>query len=419
MEDLLGLLRAARAAMTGGAHADAAAHLARAIALRPGSAEILNEYGIALASAGDFAAASAALERAAVLAPGIAAIRNNLGNAYRGLGRLPDAAAQYRAALDLDPGYAEAEGNFGTVLQLAGLPDAAEDAYRRALIQKPDDALIRTHLGTALAAQGRLADAETEHRAALDRAPGLAEAHNNLAIVLKDCGRFAEARESYARALALRPGDAALHSNLLMCLCYDPAVPDAALLAAHRDWAAHHARPARRRFANPADPDRPLRIGLLSPDFRDHPVASFVAPVLAGQSGSWRTVCYADLVAPDEESERLEGMAFGWCDCTGLSDASLAARIREDGIDILFDLAGHTAHNRLPLFGRRAAPVQASWIGYPATTGLAEMDWRLTDARADPPGDADALHTERLLRLPDCFLCYTPPEEAPPLPPSA
>jgi predicted O-linked N-acetylglucosamine transferase (SPINDLY family) len=202
-----------------------------------------------------------------------------------------------------------------------------------------------------------------------------------------------------------------------MSQLYLPSTTEAELLAAGRSWQERHGAfplPAPSSFPNDRTSDRPLRIGYLSPDFRRHSVSFFFEPLLAAHDRSRvQVTCYADLPNPDEVSRRLQGLADRWCNVTPLSHQQLADRIREDGIDILVDLAGHTAGNRLPVFAQKPAPIQVSWLGYPGTTGLDAIDARLTDDIADPPGEADRCHSERLVRLPDGFLCYSPPEDAP------
>ena len=168
-------------------------------------------------------------------------------------------------------------------------------------------------------------------------------------------------------------------------------------------------------FANPRDPGRRLRVGYVSPDFRRHSVSYFLEPLLAAHDrAGFEIFCYAEVIQPDEVTARLQRHADHWLITAGMPDDALAARIRADGIDILIDLAGHTAGNRLPLFARRPAPIQATWLGYPNTTGLPAIDYRLADAISDPPGWGDALASETLLRLPGGFLCFGPPVHAPP-----
>lgn len=400
--------------MARGAVEEAVEHYQAAVEAGPEVAELYNELGNALALAGEPVWAEAALRRASELKPEVAQIHNNLGNVLRQQGRLADAIDSYRAALDLAPDYGEALGNLGIALQESGDIEGAIAQYQGAIERRSDDALAHTHLGVALAAKGELEAAVAAHRQALAHDPGLAEAHNNLGIALKDQGALDEAADGYRAALALRPENATFHSNLLMSLCYDPAIDGAALLAAHREWDAAHGSGEPPNFGIDTDPDRVLRVGYVSPDFYSHSVASFVEPVLAHHDrGQVLVACYSDVATPDDVTARLEDVSDLWRDTVGMSDTSLAEQIRADGIDILVDLAGHTANNRLPVFARRAAPVQVTWIGYPATTGLAAMDYRLTDEWADPPGQSDDWHSEELLRLPVGFLCYGPPADCP------
>ncbi len=394
--------------------ADALDAYATAAATRPENAILQNEYGNALSRTGRFDAAVERFECAVSLRPDIPEIHNNMGNALRGAGRLRDAAESYGKALALRADYPEALGNLGVLLQSAGNQETAIAIFDRAIALRPDDALAHTHRGAALGALGRLTEAAAAHRAALAIAPQLAAAHNNLGIVLKDQGLLVEAREAYQAALTVQPNDAAAHSNFLMCLSYDPAIEGERLLAHHRDWAVRHETTPVAPVPTIGDLNGAIRIGYLSPDFWTHSVAYFIEPVLAAHDPEKvHVTCYSDVTDPDETTVRLRGLAAQWRDVAALDNVALCKQIRDDGIHILVDLSGHTGNNRLRLYGHRAAPVQVTWIGYPATTGLESMDYRVTDAWADPPGETDQFHSERLLRLPGGFLCYRPPADAP------
>jgi predicted O-linked N-acetylglucosamine transferase (SPINDLY family) len=185
----------------------------------------------------------------------------------------------------------------------------------------------------------------------------------------------------------------------------------------HRRWNELHAEPLRKfvqPHTNDGDPDRRLRIGYLSADFRDHSVSRFLLPLFRNHNHeAYEIVCYSDVVKCDQVTDRLRALADRWNDTFGQTDERLADKVREDKIDILVDLAGHTAGNRLMVFARRAAPVQVTYLGYPASTGMSEMDYRLTDSFADPPGQTESLHSETLWRLPVCNWCYEEPESAP------
>jgi predicted O-linked N-acetylglucosamine transferase (SPINDLY family) len=226
--------------------------------------------------------------------------------------------------------------------------------------------------------------------------------------------------QSLMRALELDPelgkDEALLQLTLFLVLNGpDGAAQSHQLACRWNALTAAHLKEAIVPHANTREADRRLRIGYVSPDFRMHPVSYFIESVLMAHDRSkFEVTCYAELAHdPDVVTERLKNQADRWCDTTRMSDDELAACVRADQIDILVDLAGHTGHNRLLVFARKPAPVQVSWIGYPATTGLDTIDWRLTDAIADPPGLTEKFHTEKLWRLPGPFLCFSPQADAP------
>jgi predicted O-linked N-acetylglucosamine transferase (SPINDLY family) len=249
------------------------------------------------------------------------------------------------------------------------------------------------------------------------------ETHNNLGIALWELGRTEEAIGSFRRALELRPDYAAAHSGLLMTLHYKAVVTPAELSAAHADYQARHAAPLRaswRPHGNDRDPERPLRLGFVSPDLGRHPVGYFLiraAEALAGRPVA--VVYYSNRAVADDLTTRFQAVATAWRDVAGVSDEQLAEQVRADGVDVLIDLAGHTAGNRLLAFARRPAPVQVTWLGYVGTTGLEAMDWLIADEWLVPSW-AEGNHRERVLRLPGGHTCYDPPSYAPePGPPPA
>ena len=251
------------------------------------------------------------------------------------------------------------------------------------------------NLGNALKDQGKLDEAVACYRRALELKPDFAEAHNNLGNALKDQGKLDEAIACYRRALELKPDYAEAHSNLLCTLQYCAGVTPAALAEAHAEYDRRHAAPLRGAVAqheNVRDPHGRLRLGFVSPDLGRHPVGYFLVRVLENLSQErHETICYSDRIVKDDLTHRLQAAATQWRDVFGMSDERLAEQIRADRIDILFDLAGHTAHNRLLVFARKPAPIQITWIGYEGTTGLAAMDYLLADRYVVPAG------TEQLL----------------------
>jgi protein O-GlcNAc transferase len=244
-----------------------------------------------------------------------------------------------------------------------------------------------------------------------------AESYNNLARALKYSGRAKESIAWYERSLALAPEKAFVHSNLLYALSYLEDVSPEAVIRAHHHWAKCHGATVAQRFKdhpNAADPRRCLRVGYVSPDFKKHPVATFIEPVLAAHDRSAvEVICFSEVRKKDAVTRRLRQLADRWFDTAGITDQRFAGMIQAAGVDILVDLAGHTAGNRMPLFSLRPAPVQVTYLGYPNTTGLSTVDYRITDAWADPPGQTEAWHTEELVRLEHGFLCYTPSVAAP------
>jgi len=393
----------------------------RALELKPDYAEAHYNLGVALKDQGKLDEAIACYRRAVELKSDHAEAYYNLGNAWKDMGKLADAAASYRRALECKPDYAAALLNLGVALQDQGDFKGAIACWRRALDLKPDFAEALSNLGNALKEQGDFNAAIACWRRALELKPDYAGAHNNLGNALKDQGLTDEAVACYRRALELEPSFAQAHSNILMTLQYRAGITPAALAEAHAEFERRHAAPLcgdhdKRSQAREGSGDRHdrLRVGFVSPDLGRHPVGYFLVRVLEslGQE-ELDTICYSDRIVKDDLTHRLQAAAAQWRDVVGMSDPQLAEQIRADRIDILFDLTGHTARNRLLVFARKPAPVQITWIGYEGTTGLAAMDYLLAD-RYVAPEESQAYFRERLLWMPDGYLCYEPPPAAPP-----
>lgn len=307
--------------------------------------------------------------------------------------------------------------SLGALLASAGAREAAEEALEQAVAVDPDLAEAYVNLGNLRRDDGRLEDAASAYARALELQPGLVEVETNLGVVRQHQGLHRAALAHHDRALAARPDFQLAHHNRLLSLHYGAEPTPREIFEAHVAWARAHADPLTAEapaHADDRDPDRRLRLGFVSPDFRFHPVSQFFEPFAAAlDRDNFTLVCYADGDRRDPVTERIEALADLWRPIARLSDAALAETARSDRIDILVDLAGHTAGNRLLAFARKPAPVQATWLGYPDTTGMAAIDWRITDAAADPPGEADVLSVERLFRLERGFLCYRPHPDAP------
>ena len=388
---------------------DAIAAYRVAIGINPDYAEVHSNLGNALREEGKLDEAIAAYRQAIGLNPAYAEAHCNLGNALRDQGNFEAAVAAYRQAIGIRPDYAEAYDLLANELRDQGKLDEAVAAYRQAIGLKPDLAAAHSNLGVALEDQGKLEEAVAAYRQAIDIKPDLAEAYSNLGNALEDQGKHDEAIAAYRQAIGIKPDYAEALSNLLFSLNYDDKSTAEQLFTAHREWNERYGRPISRptAYGNDREVRRRLKIGYLSPDFRGHSAACFVEPLLKGHDRQAVEVfCYAEVKRPDTVSGDLRRLADHWLVTVGLSDDELAERIRADGIDILVDLAGHTANNRLRVFARKPAPVQVTWLGYPNTTGLEAIDYRLVDAVTDPVGEADAWASETLVRLEDGFLCY-------------
>ena len=351
----------------------------RAILQRaPQHADSLNLLGVIALQTGNVESAFELVQRAVALRPDAAACRNNLGQVLERLGREDEAAACYEAAIELDPTYAEPHNNLGVLR-------ARRDA---------------------------LADAEAHYAKAIELDPKYAEPYTNRGNLLKDRGELDAAIGCYRRAIEIRPDLSQLHSNLLLTLHYHPDHSPADLLREHRAWSERHARPlaaARRPHDNGREPDRRLRVGYVSPDFREHPVARFVLPLFREHDRrELEVLAYSDATAPDSVTNLVRKHVDRWRDVATLSDEQLANAVRADGVDILVDLAAHSAHNRLLTFARKPAPVQITYLAYCSTTGVDAIDYRITDRFLDPPG-ASAHYTEASIELPHCYWCYAAP----------
>ncbi|MFP4087844.1 MAG: tetratricopeptide repeat protein, partial [Desulfobacteraceae bacterium] len=343
---------------------------------------------------------------------------NSLGNICQADGRLSEAQQCYQKALEIDAKHGSAANNLGNLYQKRGRLEAAETYYRRALSVCSQDPEVLSNLGQCLRSQGRLTEALAAIDRALEQDPEFAGAHNHRGLIFQDQGRIDEALQSFDEAASLSPDNAAFCSNRLLAMYYNwRATPMDHLHAARKWWTQYESEVAKGpSFEIDPDPFRRLRIGFVSGDFRNHSVGFFLMPLFMCYDRQQLEIhCYAQVENPDETTDRFRRSASGWYSTMGRDAAAVAEQIRADRIDILIDLAGHTAHNRLDVFALRPAPVQITWLGYPGTTGSPEIDYRITDAVADPPGESEAWHTERLLRLPNGFLCYEAPEEASPV----
>ncbi len=389
---------------------EAEASFRRALALQPDFVHALNNLGSTLKHMNRLGEAEAAFRRAIKLQPNSAETLNSLGTTLSGLGRFGDAESCFRRALALQPDYAEALSNLGTTLNEQGRADEAETCFRRALALRPDSAYAHNNLGNALRALRRLGEAEICFRRALALMPDLTYAHSNLGTVLIDMGRLEEAEVSLRSALALEPNFADAFSNLLFAMNYRSNTSVAALDEARRYGQRVDAMASKRYTSWLADEHpRHLRVGMVSGDMRNHPVGYFLETVLREiNPEKIELIAYSTNPEQDQFTDRLRTHFAAWKPLAGLSDTAAAELIHADGVHILLDLSGHTTHQRLPMFAYKPAPVQASWLGYFATTGVPAMDYLIADPWTLPETE-EVYFTEKIWRLPETRLCFTPP----------
>jgi predicted O-linked N-acetylglucosamine transferase (SPINDLY family)/predicted SAM-dependent methyltransferase len=390
--------------------------LRRGIAANPQLAPLHYMMGYSLLAEGNFADAAGALRASLALEPRMAKAHNNLGFALEAQGALQEAGECYRKAMEADPHLADAVYNLGNLFrQLGDAPQAAQ-YIGQALALEGGRADWKCNLAELLVEQSRLEDARRSYSEAIAIDPSHARAYAGRGLAALALGAVDEADGDLRKAMELQPDNAELHSGWLLSLHYRGGNDAETLFQKHLAWAKRHtARIGRQtaRAEHERRPERRLNIGYVSPDFSQHSLANFIEAVLAAHDRTKvRVFCYSAVPFPDAVTQRLQGLSDEWRDIARMSDELAAERIRADRIDILVDLAGHTRGGRLLLFARKPAPVQVTWLGYPDTTGLAAMDYRLTDAHASPQG-ADRFHTERLVRMPHSQWCFKPPIAAP------
>lgn len=397
---------------------DAAADLIRrAIALKPDYAQAYSNLGNVLNDAGQFDESIVACTRAIALKPDLAEAHNNLAIALTARGRFDQAIAAAGKAIALRPNVPEAHINLGIAHTAKGQNDQAIAAFRKAINLRPTYADAHINLGNVLREKGLLDEAVAAYRQAIALKPNSPEAYHNLGIALTDQGLLDEAIESHRCALKIKPNYIDAFSSLQMALLYRWGNGFELNSSESREFAAL-ARPLQDKIANhPIDrsPDRCLRIGYISADFRRHPVGAFLLPLLQHRDRTkFEIYCYSNSRDVDDFTNRLKESSDFWRDIIDLSDDAAAALVRSDAIDILVDLSAHTRGNRLFVFARKPAPIQVTYLAYPGATGLDAIDYRLTDPHLDPPDQPSDRHAEKPFHLPHSYWCYVPLTDLPP-----
>jgi predicted O-linked N-acetylglucosamine transferase (SPINDLY family) len=423
-------------------------HGQAAIRLKPDFAPARFNLAVALADKGQLDKAIAAYRRGIQLDLANADAHQSLGTLLRATGRTAEAIAPFQRAIELKASSSEeAYINLAAALIHEHHFDQAISVLHRALQIYPKSAEAHANLGNALTGKNQIPGAILAFRRAIEIKPSLVEAYRNLAVILTDNDQLDEAigllrraidiSPEYAnafsglaialaqagehdqslaagrRAVELKPRDAALHSNLAYNVQFHPDFDSPAILAEAREWSRRHELPVAsvrtNSFTNDRSPDRPLRIGYVGADFREHCQSLFTIPLFSNHDPThFEIFCYANVSRPDATTERIRRHAHAWRSILGLNDQEAANQIRQDRIDILVDLTMHMGHNRLLVFARKPAPIQVAWLAFPGTTGLSAIDYRLTDPYLDPTPDFDAFYSEKSIRLPHSFWCYDP-----------
>jgi predicted O-linked N-acetylglucosamine transferase (SPINDLY family) len=365
-----------------------------------------------------FDEASQILKQAVLLDPQKADGFYMLGTIAKEQGDVKSAIENFNKALAIKPDFEVVYTDLCLLLFQSSQIAAAKQLMNRGIAIYPENADFHYYLGNLYSLESNHEAAVASYTAALSIQPAYPEVLGNLGDILKNQGQLDEAIASLRASLALKPDYVQAFSNMLLAMQYHSVYTSAEVFAEHLRFGQLYESPLKPHWphhSNLRDPQRRLKIGYVSGDFRNHSVAFFIEPVLETHDKSnFEIFAYYNYTVHDQVTERLSKTVDHWLSCADMSDDQFAERIRLDGIDILVDLSGHTGYHRLLTFARKPAPLQLTWIGYQATTGLTAMDYRITDASMDPPGTTEQFHTETLLRIPSSAQ-FQPAKDIPPV----
>ena len=395
---------------------EAEKHYRLFLAINPNDVTVNQNLAQMLSQQGNFSEAITYYQRALALNPDDAEIHRLLGDAFNQLGQFQAAIDAYQQALTLNPNDDKTHKHLGNVFRSQGQLELSITSYQQALALNPNDAGTHNNLGTVFNRFGQLTEARACYEQALILDPNLFEASSNLGSTLLYQGMVHKAIEHYQQILEEQPVSL-IHSNLLFALHYTTDYDLTTLFSEHQKFNEQYASAiSSQPPLNARQSQRKLKIGYLSADFKKHSVAYFMESILAHHDHEqFEIYCYYNGTLNDEVTQRFKTMVHHWIDCVGLSDEALAETIRTVPIDILVDLSGHTDNNRLLVLASKPAPVQVTYLGYPDTTGLTSIDYRITDSYTDPKEMNDSLSSEQRVRMPNSYFCYHPDDDSPPV----
>jgi protein O-GlcNAc transferase len=384
---------------------------------QPDNAELLYFLGIIYAQSENYDLAIEYLKRSLQLNANNADAYLAVGLTSQRKGLTDDAIRYYNKSLSIDPKKFEVYNSLGDAFTQKGLIEEAIITYQTYLQTNPYSFETYNNMGNLFQKKWEIAKAIDCYYKAIEIDPENASAYNNLGNTFQIKGRPEEAEKFYRQAMQKEQNTFIAYQNLIFIMNYNPRYDARTIFSEHVNFAQKYALPLSGSIiphTNNKEQQRRLRIGYVSPDFRRHSVAYFIEPVLAAHDKEqFEVFCYSISHIEDEVTERLRGYADHWRNIVGFSDEKATEIIRNDSIDILVDLAGHTTNNRIMIFARKPAPIQVNWIGYPSTTGLPTMDYKIVDNYTDPPDMTEQYYTEKLVRLPGSFLCYLPEQDSP------
>ncbi|MBL7007131.1 MAG: FkbM family methyltransferase [Spirochaetia bacterium] len=392
---------------------DAIVPYRKAISAKPDYIEAYCNLGVVFMELKKFDSALDTFRQAITINPNSEDTHNLVGSAYREIGQQDDAIKSFFNALKINPDFVDAHINLGLTFRKQGKTEEAIESINRALCIDPTSASAHYNLGLIYKDLKRPDDSLTCYQRAIDFNSNFTEAYNNLGNTYSNLGNLEKAIENYRKALNTKPDAAYILSNILLTEHYRCGQSHEKLYELHREWDRSYGQnKVNTEHKNAPNPDRRIRIGFVSPNLGHHPVGYFIVPLLKNlENSEIETVLYSDH-SGDTQTNKIRASSDGWRDSRDYSDDELSVAITDDEIDILVDLAGHSSGNRLLVFAKKLAPIQVAWAGYVGTTGLSAIDYLLSDKYSTTTSE-EKFYSETVVRMPDGWLCYEPPEYAP------